>query len=104
LKGGESIKGSSDQDDELIEFGRMVAETLLIQTGEVRASVHAEAATRSTESRFGGGFRPAGRRAGTPSWLLALPAASGLSRGWDFRDGVVMTLLLRPVPDGRGRR
>ena len=95
-KGGESIKGSSIKDAALIEFGRMVAETLPIWgPANVQCFRVADGRHEVTDvnPRFGGGF-PLPLAAGGRYPELALALARGERpepRLGDFRDGVVMT-------------
>jgi carbamoyl-phosphate synthase large subunit len=95
-KGGESIKGMTIQDAELIEFGRLVAETLPIwgpanvQCFRVSNGRHE---VTDVNPRFGGGF-PLPLAAGGRYPELALALARGERpepRLGDFRAGVVMT-------------
>jgi carbamoyl-phosphate synthase large subunit len=95
-KGGESIKGMSIKDDELIEFGRLVAETLPvwgpanIQCFRVSGGRHE---VTDVNPRFGGGF-PLPLAAGGRYPELALALARGERpepRLGDFREGVTMT-------------
>jgi carbamoyl-phosphate synthase large subunit len=95
-KGGESIKGSSIKDAALIEFGRLVAETLPIW-GPANIQCFRVAADRhevtDVNPRFGGGF-PLPLAAGGRYPELAIALARGErpepSLG-DFREGVTMT-------------
>ena len=95
-KGGESIKGSSIKDEALIEFGRMVAETLPIWgPANVQCFRVADGRHEVTDvnPRFGGGF-PLPLAAGGRYPELALALARGERpepRLGDFREGVVMT-------------
>ena len=95
-KGGESIKGTSIKDEELIEFGRLVAETLPIwgpaniQCFRVSEDRHE---VTDVNPRFGGGF-PLPLAAGGRYPELALALARGERpepRLRDFREGVTMT-------------
>ena len=95
-KGGESIKGTSIKDGELIEFGRLVAETLPIwgpaniQCFRVSEDRHE---VTDVNPRFGGGF-PLPLAAGGRYPELALALARGERpepRLGDFREGVTMT-------------
>jgi carbamoyl-phosphate synthase large subunit len=109
-KGGESIKGRSIRDDELIDFGRRVAETLgLVGPGNVQCFREPDGSLLVTDvnPRFGGGF-PLPTAAGSRYPELALALANGERpepRLGDFREGVVMTrffsqVVLREVGDG----
>ena len=95
-KGGESIKGMTIKDAELIEFGRLVAETLPIWgPANVQCFRVAEGRHEITDvnPRFGGGF-PLPLAAGGCYPELALALARGERpepRLGDFREGVVMT-------------
>ena len=95
-KGGESIKGMTIADDELVEFGAHVAETLRLRgpatvqcfrTGPGRHEV------TDVNPRFGGAF-PLPTAAGSRYPELALALAAGERpepRLGQFRAGVVMT-------------
>ncbi len=95
-KGGESIKGMTIKDEELIEFGREVAEALGIRgPANVQCFRVAEGRHEVTDvnPRFGGAF-PLPRAAGSRYPELALALARGERpepRLGDFRAGVVMT-------------
>ena len=95
-KGGESIKGMTIKDRELIEFGRLVAEELGIRgPANVQCFRVADGRHEVTDvnPRFGGAF-PLPRAAGSRYPELALALARGERpepRVGDFRDGVVMT-------------
>jgi carbamoyl-phosphate synthase large subunit len=109
-KGGESIKGMTIRDAELIEFGCRVAEALPIK-GPANVQCFREADGRllvtDVNPRFGGGF-PLPLAAGSRYPELALAIANGERpepRVGEFRDGVVMTrffsnLCLVTGPDG----
>jgi carbamoyl-phosphate synthase large subunit len=109
-KGGESIKGRSIKDEALIEFGRLVAETLPIW-GPANVQCFRVAGGRhevtDVNPRFGGGF-PLPLAAGGRYPELALALARGERpepRLGDFREGVTMTrffsdLCLTAGPDG----
>jgi carbamoyl-phosphate synthase large subunit len=95
-KGGESIKGMTIKDDELIEFGRLVAEELGIR-GPANVQCFRVATGRhevtDVNPRFGGAF-PLPRAAGSryPELALALARGERLEpRLGDFREGIVMT-------------
>jgi carbamoyl-phosphate synthase large subunit len=109
-KGGESIKGMTIKDWELIDFGRTVAEALplcgpaniqVFRGGDGRIEV------TDVNPRFGGAF-PLPLAAGSRYPELTLELAEGgrpEPRVGDFREGVVMTryfshLLLVDGPDG----
>jgi carbamoyl-phosphate synthase large subunit len=95
-KGGESIKGMTIKDSELIEFGRLVAETLPIWgPANVQCFRVADGRHEITDvnPRFGGGF-PLPLAAGGRYPDLELALARGERpepRLGDFREGVVMT-------------
>jgi carbamoyl-phosphate synthase large subunit len=109
-KGGESIKGMTIADEQLIELGRSVSETLRLR-GPANVQCFREADGRhyvtDINPRFGGGF-PLPLAAGGRYPDLALALANGERpepRVGDFRAGVVMTrffspLSLVPGPDG----
>ena len=95
-KGGESIKGKTIRDAELIEVGRHVSETLgLVGPANVQCFREPDGTHRVTDinPRFGGAF-PLPTAAGSRYPELALALAAGErpepSLG-DFRDGLVMT-------------
>jgi carbamoyl-phosphate synthase large subunit len=111
-KGGESIKGMTLKDGELVEFGRRVAEALPIW-GPANVQVFRDLDAGRIEvtdvnPRFGGAF-PLPLAAGSRYPELALALAAGERPEpcvGEFREGVVMTrffshLLL--VEDGDGR-
>ena len=93
-KGGESIKGMTIRDAELIEVGRHVSETL-VGPANVQCFREPDGTHRVTDinPRFGGAF-PLPTAAGSRYPELALALAAGErpepSLG-DFRDGLVMT-------------
>jgi carbamoyl-phosphate synthase large subunit len=109
-KGGESIKGMTIRDEELISFGCRVAELLPIK-GPANVQCFREADGRllvtDVNPRFGGGF-PLPLAAGSRYPELALAIANGEHpepRVGEFRHGVVMTrffsnLCLITGPDG----
>ena len=109
-KGGESIKGASIQDRELIEHGARVAETVGIKgPANVQCFREPDGSLPITDvnTRFGGGF-PVPLAAGGRYPELALALARGESpepQLGDFQDGVVMTryfseVCLAPGDDG----
>jgi carbamoyl-phosphate synthase large subunit len=101
-KGGESIKGMTIQDPELIEYGRRVAETLrLVGPGNVQCfrEPAGELLVTDVNPRFGGGF-PLPTAAGSSYPELALALANGERpepRLGDFRAGIVMTRFFSEV-------
>ncbi len=109
-KGGESIKGMTIRDAELIEVGRAVSETLgLVGPANIQCFREPDGTHRVTDinPRFGGAF-PLPTAAGSRYPELALALAAGERpepRLGDFRDGLVMTrffseLVLSAGPDG----
>ena len=109
-KGGESIKGASIQDRELIEHGARVAEAVGIKgPANVQCFREPDGSLPITDvnTRFGGGF-PVPLAAGGRYPELALALARGESpepQLGDFQDGVVMTryfseVCLAPGDDG----
>src|SRR5262249_24200759 len=95
-KGGESIKGMTIKDAELIEFGKAVSEALrIIGPANVQCCREPDGQLQVTDvnPRFGGGF-PLPTAAGSRYPELAMALANGESlepRLGDFREGVVMT-------------
>jgi carbamoyl-phosphate synthase large subunit len=109
-KGGESIKGMTIRDDELIEHGRRVAETLgLVGPANIQCFREPDGSLPVTDvnPRFGGGF-PLPRAAGGRYPELSLALANGERpepRLGEFREGIRMTrffshLTLVPGEDG----
>jgi carbamoyl-phosphate synthase large subunit len=109
-KGGESIKGMTIQDPELIELGRIVAETLPVWgPANVQCFREPDGSLLVTDvnPRFGGAF-PLPLAAGSRYPELSLELAAGERpepRVGEFRAGVVMTrffsdLCLVAGPDG----
>lgn len=109
-KGGESIKGMTIRDPELIELGRHVAETLRL-VGPATIQCFREPDGRHVVTdinpRFGGAFPlPTAAASRYPELALAIAAGERPEpRLGDFRDGLVMTrffseLVLRPGADG----
>jgi carbamoyl-phosphate synthase large subunit len=95
-KGGESIKGMTIKDSELVEFGARVAEALAI-VGPANVQCFREPSgelqVTDVNPRFGGGF-PLPKAAGSRYPELALALAAGEHpepRLGDFREGVIMT-------------
>jgi carbamoyl-phosphate synthase large subunit len=109
-KGGESIKGMTIADSELIDIGCSVAETLeLVGPANIQCFREPDGAHRITDinPRFGGAF-PLPTAAGSRYPELALALAAGERpepRLGDFRPGLYMTrffseLVLSAGPDG----
>jgi carbamoyl-phosphate synthase large subunit len=109
-KGGESIKGMTIKDWDLIEFGRYVAEELgICGPANIQCFRVADGRHEVTDvnPRFGGAF-PLPRAAGSRYPELALALARGERpepRLGDFREGILMTrffshLSLKPGDDG----
>ena len=109
-KGGESIKGRSIRDWELIEHGRVVAETIGIRgPANIQCFREPDGSLPVTDvnPRFGGAF-PLPLAAGCRYPALAIALARGEQpepRLGEFREGVVMTrffsdLCLVDGPDG----
>jgi len=101
-KGGESIKGVSIKDWDLIEHGRVVAEALgIVGPANIQCFREADGSLQVTDvnPRFGGGF-PLPTAAGSryPELALALAAGERLRpRLGEFREGVVMTRFFSQV-------
>ena len=101
-KGGESIKGMSIKDQDLIEFGRTVSEALrIIGPANVQCFREPDGQLQVTDvnPRFGGGF-PLPTAAGSRYPELALALANGERpepRLGDFRAGVLMTRFFSQV-------
>jgi carbamoyl-phosphate synthase large subunit len=101
-KGGESIKGMTIKDAQLIDFARRVAETLgIVGPANVQCfrEPTGELEVTDVNPRFGGGF-PLPTAAGSRYPELALALASGERlepRFGDFREGVVMTRFFSQV-------
>ena len=95
-KGGESIKGMTIKDGELIEHGRRVAEAIgIVGPANIQCFREPDGSLPVTDvnPRFGGAF-PLPRAAGSRYPELALALARGERpepRLGDFREGVVMT-------------
>jgi carbamoyl-phosphate synthase large subunit len=109
-KGGESIKGRSLVDRELIEHAAHVAETLgIVGPANVQCFREPDSSLPVTDvnPRFGGGF-PLPTAAGSQYPELALALANGERpepRLGAFEDGIVMTrffsqIILREVGGG----
>ena len=101
-KGGESIKGMTIKDTELIAFSRTVSEALrIIGPANVQCFREPDGHLQVTDvnPRFGGGF-PLPTAAGSRYPELALALANGETlepRLGDFREGVVMTRFFSQV-------
>jgi carbamoyl-phosphate synthase large subunit len=101
-KGGESIKGMTIKDPDLIDFGVRVSEALqIIGPANVQCFREADGDLQVTDvnPRFGGGF-PLPTAAGSRYPELALALANGEQpeqRLGDFREGVVMTRFFSQV-------
>ena len=95
-KGGESIKGMTIRDEQLIELAKEVAETLrLVGPANIQCFRETDGSHYITDinPRFGGGF-PLPLAAGGRYPELALALARGERpepRLGDFREGIVMT-------------
>jgi carbamoyl-phosphate synthase large subunit len=95
-KGGESIKGMTIKDWELIDHGQRVAEALgLVGPANIQCFREPDGSLPVTDvnPRFGGAF-PLPRAAGSRYPELAIALANGEEpepRLGDFREGVVMT-------------
>ena len=109
-KGGESIKGASIKDPELIEHGARVAEIVGVKgPANVQCFREPDGSLPVTDvnTRFGGGF-PVPLAAGGRYPELALALARGEHpepRLGDFKEGVAMTRYFSEVclaPDGDG--
>ena len=101
-KGGESIKGMTIKDQDLIEFSSRVSETLrIIGPANVQCfrEPDGELVVTDVNPRFGGGF-PLPTAAGSRYPELALALANGERpepRFGDFREGVLMTRFFSQV-------
>ncbi len=109
-KGGESVKGMSIQDPELIAHGARVAEAIgIVGPANIQCFREADGSLPVTDvnPRFGGGF-PLPLASGSRYPELALALARGERpepRLGDFRSGVVMTRFFSDVclvDDGAG--
>ena len=95
-KGGESIKGETIKDEELIEHGCRVAEAIgIVGPANIQCFREPDGSLPVTDvnPRFGGAF-PLPRAAGSRYLELAIAIANGEQpepRLGDFREGVVMT-------------
>jgi carbamoyl-phosphate synthase large subunit len=109
-KGGESIKGMTIRDRELIEHGRQVAESIgIVGPANIQCFREPDGSLPVTDvnPRFGGAF-PLPRAAGSRYPELALALARGerpRPRLGEFREGIVMTRFfshLSLTADGNG--
>ena len=95
-KGGESIKGMTIRDDDLIEVGRHVSESIgIVGPANIQCFREPDGTHRITDinPRFGGGF-PLPTAAGSRYPELALALAAGERpepRLGDFHEGLYMT-------------
>ena len=109
-KGGESIKGMSIQDPELIAHGARVAEAIgIVGPANIQCFREPDGSLPVTDvnPRFGGGFPlPLAAGSGYPELALALARGERpVPRLGDFRAGVVMTRFFSDiclVDDGDG--
>jgi carbamoyl-phosphate synthase large subunit len=109
-KGGESIKGVSIKDQELIEHGARVAEIVGVKgPANVQCFREPDGSLPITDvnTRFGGGFPvPLAAGGGYPELALALARGERPEpRVGDFAEGVAMTRYFSEVclePDGNG--
>jgi carbamoyl-phosphate synthase large subunit len=101
-KGGESIKGMTIKDPELIDFARVVSEALrIVGPANVQCFREPDGELQVTDvnPRFGGGF-PLPTAAGSRYPELAIALANGerlKPRLGEFREGVVMTRFFSQV-------
>ena len=101
-KGGESIKGTTIKDAELVDFGRRVSEALpIIGPANVQCFREPDGELQVTDvnPRFGGGF-PLPTAAGSRYPELAMQLANGERpepKLGDFREGVTMTRFFSQV-------
>ena len=110
-KGGESIKGVSLKDRELIEHGARVAEAVGVKgpaTVQCFREPDGSLPVTDVNTRFGGGFPvPLGAGGGYPELALALARGERPEpRLGDFVEGIVMTRYFSEVclePDGNCR-
>ncbi len=101
-KGGESIKGMTIADDDLIEHGCRVSEAMgIVGPANIQCFREADGALPVTDvnPRFGGGFpAPTAAGSGYPELALALAAGERPEpRLGQFRAGVVMTRFFSQV-------
>ena len=110
-KGGESIKGMTIRDEELIEHGRRVSETMgIVGPANIQCFREPDGSLPVTDvnPRFGGGFPlPTAAGSGFPELALALARGERPEpRLGEFREGVVMTRFFSQVilENGAGGR
>jgi carbamoyl-phosphate synthase large subunit len=101
-KGGESIKGMTIKDADLMEHGRLVAETMGIAgPANVQCFREPDGSLPVTDvnPRFGGGFPlPTAAGSGYPELALALARGEHPEpRFGEFREGVIMTRFFSQV-------
>jgi carbamoyl-phosphate synthase large subunit len=109
-KGGESIKGMTIRDEELIDHGRHVSETMgIVGPANIQCFREPDGSLPVTDvnPRFGGGFPlPTAAGSGFPGLALALARGECPEpRFGEFREGVVMTrffsqVILENGPEG----
>jgi carbamoyl-phosphate synthase large subunit len=107
-KGGESIKGMTIRDPELIEHGRRVSETMgIVGPANIQCFRQPDGSLPVTDvnPRFGGGFPlPTAAGSGFPGLALALARGERPEpRLGEFREGVVMTRFFSQVILERGQ-
>jgi carbamoyl-phosphate synthase large subunit len=101
-KGGESIKGMTIKDEELIEHGRRVSEALrIVGPANIQCFREPDGSLPVTDvnPRFGGGFPlPTAAGSGFPELALALARGERPEpRFGEFREGVLMTRFFSQV-------
>ena len=101
-KGGESIKGMTIRDEELIEHGRRVSEAMgIVGPANIQCFREPDGSLPVTDvnPRFGGGFPlPTAAGSGYPELALALARGERPEpRLGEFREGVVMTRFFSQV-------
>jgi carbamoyl-phosphate synthase large subunit len=106
-KGGESIKGMTIRDDELIRHGCRVSEAMgIVGPANIQCFREADGSLPVTDvnPRFGGGFPlPTAAGSGFPALALALARGERPEpRLGEFREGVLMTRYFSQVILARG--
>jgi carbamoyl-phosphate synthase large subunit len=101
-KGGESIKGMTIKDEELIEHGRRVSEALrIVGPANIQCFRESDGSLPVTDvnPRFGGGFPlPTAAGSGYPQLALALARGERPEpRLGEFREGILMTRFFSQV-------